>query len=254
MPLSFLFGLIGLLVGGVRGLLWGVVLGWAAGQLLRYFIAKGINSVRDQFLDVTFSVMGAVCKADGVVTRDEIRAAEDMFRRLHLSPEQREAAMAAFRRGKSPTFDLDGEVTRFARASRYRRPLMLMFLQMQVTAVAADGNVHAAEHQMLVRIARLLGLTEADVAQLESLLRAASAGPSAGPARSKLDDAYAALGLTPQATDAQVKQAYRRLMSQNHPDKLAAKGLPESMREMAEERTREISTAYALIKEARGFT
>jgi len=43
-------------------------------------------------------------------------------------------------------------------------------------------------------------------------------------------------------------------MSQNHPDKLAGKGLPESMRQMAEERTREISTAYATIKEARGFT
>ena len=43
-------------------------------------------------------------------------------------------------------------------------------------------------------------------------------------------------------------------MSQNHPDKLSGKGLPESMREMAEERTREISIAYAVIKEARGFT
>ena len=103
---------------------------------------------------------------------------------------------------------------------------------------------------MLVRIARGLGLSEADVAQLEALLRTGTGAPSPG---RKLDDAYAALGLTPTATDAQVKQAYRRLMSQNHPDKLAAKGLPESMRQVAEERTREISTAYALIKEARGF-
>jgi DnaJ like chaperone protein len=56
------------------------------------------------------------------------------------------------------------------------------------------------------------------------------------------------------ASDSQVKQAYRRLMSQNHPDKLAGKGLPESMREMAEQRTREISIAYATIKETRGFS
>src|SRR4030095_12806049 len=106
-----------------------------------------------------------------------------------------------------PDFDLDAEVTRFARASRHQRPLLLMFLQMQVAAIAADGNVHAAEHQMLVRVARLLGLGEAEVAQLEALLRTGTAAP--GPGR-KLDDAYAALGLTPQATDAQVKQAYRR--------------------------------------------
>lgn len=250
MPLTFLFGLIGLLVGGLRGLVWGVVIGYAAGRLLRYFLTKSLSVVQSQFLETTFAVMGAVCKADGVVTRDEIRATESLFERLHLGPEQRAVAMAAFARGKAPDFDLDATVTRFARASRHQRPLLLMFLQMQVAAIAADGNVHAAEHQMLVRVARLLGLSEADVAQLEALLRTGTAGPAPG---RKLDDAYAALGLTPDATDAQIKQAYRRLMSQNHPDKLAAKGLPESMREMAEEKTREISTAYALIKEARGF-
>lgn len=250
MPLTFLFGFIGLLVGGLRGLIWGAVLGYACGWVVRHFLTKTLTVVQGQFLDSTFAVMGAVCKADGVVTRDEIRATESMFERLRLSAEQRTAAMAAFTRGKSPTFDLDAEVTRFARASRHQRPLLLMFLQMQVTAIAADGNVHAAEHQMLVRIARLLGLSEADVAQLEALLRTGTAGPAPG---KKLDDAYAALGLTADATDAQVKQAYRRLMSQNHPDKLAAKGLPDSMRAMAEEKTREISVAYALIKEARGF-
>lgn len=250
MSLTFLFGLIGLLVGGLRGLVWGAVLGYAAGRLLQYFLTKGLSVVQSQFLETTFAVMGAVCKADGVVTRDEIRATESMFERLHLGPEQRAVAMAAFARGKAHDFDLDAEVTRFARASRHQRPLLLMFLQMQVAAIAADGNVHAAEHQMLVRVARLLGLSEADVAQLEALLRTGAAAPAPG---RKLDDAYAALGLTPDVTDAQIKQAYRRLMSQNHPDKLAAKGLPESMREMAEEKTREISTAYALIKEARGF-
>ena len=62
------------------------------------------------------------------------------------------------------------------------------------------------------------------------------------------------LGVTSAATDAEIKRAYRRLISQNHPDKLAGKGLPESMRELAEERTREINTAYETIKEARGFT
>src|SRR3546814_12820396 len=54
------------------------------------------------------------------------------------------------------------------------------------------------------------------------------------------------------ASDAEVKKAYRRLMSQNHPDKLAAKGLPESMREMAEQKTREITAAYELVERSRG--
>jgi DnaJ like chaperone protein len=110
---------------------------------------------------------------------------------------------------------------------------------------------------LLVRVARLLGLSETDVAQLEALLRTGARGPgfdgSARSTQSRLDDAYSALGLPASASDAEVKKTYRRLISQNHPDKLAGKGLPESMRQMAEERTREINAAYETIKNARGF-
>jgi DnaJ like chaperone protein len=250
MPLMVLFALIGLIVAGIRGLLIGAAIGYAASWVLQNVLGQKLALVQAQFLESTFAVMGAVCKADGAVSRDEIRVAESMFARLNLSSEQRQSAMAAFSRGKAPGFDLDAEVTRFARASRGHRPILVMFLQIQCAAVAADGHVHPAEHQILVRVARGLGLSEADVAQLEALLRTGSPGPSP---QHKLDDAYAALGISPSVTDAEVKQAYRRLMSQNHPDKLAGKGLPESMREMAEERSREISTAYAVIKEARGF-
>src|SRR5690606_36531606 len=135
-----------------------------------------------------------------------------------------------------------------------------LFMQMELMAVAADGRVHPSEHAMLVRVARRLGLTEHDVSQLEALLRAATQGPyggggaaGPGPVRPRLEDAYAALGATSDASETEIKRAYRRLVSQNHPDKLAAKGLPESMRAIAEERTRELNAAYDLIKEARGF-
>jgi DnaJ like chaperone protein len=175
---------------------------------------------------------------------------------LRLQDEQRRAAKAAFNRGKQPDFDLDGAVDQFARVSRRRAPLVQLFLQLQVMAVAADGRVHAAEHAMLVRIARRLGLQEHDVAQLEALLRAGGAGPSAPgttPPADRLADAYAALGIEPDASPAEIKRAYRKLISQNHPDKLAARGLPESMRAVAEERSREINAAYDLIKDARGM-
>ena len=64
-------------------------------------------------------------------------------------------------------------------------------------------------------------------------------------------DYYEVLGVGQDAGADQIKKAYRKLMSENHPDKLAGRGLPESMREMAEERTREISHAYDVIKDAR---
>ena len=88
------------------------------------------------------------------------------------------------------------------------------------------------------------------------MLRATATGPSSAGAASgvRLNDAYTALGLSADADVAQIKRAYRRLMSKNHPDKLAAKGLPDSMREVAEERAREINVAYELIKGARQFS
>src|SRR3546814_11996333 len=88
--------------------------------------------------------MGAVGKADGQVTHDEIRIAEMLFDRLHLSGVARESAKHAFNRGKSPGFDVDAEVQRFARAARGQRVLHPMFLQVQLSAVSDDGYAHQA--------------------------------------------------------------------------------------------------------------
>ena len=61
------------------------------------------------------------------------------------------------------------------------------------------------------------------------------------------------LGIDKRSSDAEVKKAYRRLMSQHHPDKLVAKGLPEEMMKVATEKTHEIRQAYEAVRAARGF-
>lgn len=253
--LSILVGaLLGAIFGGFPGALIGGVLGYFASIALQRSIIGSLQIAQSQLVDSTFSIMGALCKADGVVDRDEINAVEQMFGMLHLTDAGREQAKAAFTRGKQPDFDLDAAVDEFRRISRGRLPLLQLFLQMQVMAVAADGVVHAAEHEMLVRVARRLNLSEVDVARLEALLRAAAGGPSAAgapPTQDRLAAAYAALGVSSDASAAEIKRAYRKLISQNHPDKLAARGLPESMRAVAEERSRELNSAYDLIKDAR---
>lgn len=255
-----LFTIIGAIFGWLAGDAVGMVVGGIAGYVASQFIGRaligGLQIAQTEMIESVFSVMGALCKADNVVTRDEINTVEKMFGMLRLNDAQRDLAKAAFSEGKQTEFDLDAAVDRFKAISRGRAPLVQLFLQLQCMAIAADGQFHASEHAMLVRIAGRLGLHETDVAQLESLLRAATSGaggPSGVHASDRLADAYIALGVTPDDAPADIKRAYRKLISKNHPDKLAARGLPESMRAVAEERSREINAAYDRIKSARGF-
>jgi DnaJ like chaperone protein len=257
MSFTIIGAIIGLFSGGLVGLFLGGFIGYVAGRALQIFAIGGLRVAQTELIETTFSVMGAMCKADNVVSRDEIRMAEQAFDMLRLVGEQRDQAKAAFNEGKQSGFNLDVAVDRFAAISRRRAPLVQLFLQMQCMAIAADGQIHPAEHTMLVRIAGRLGLTERDVAQLESLLRAATGsaagGRFSGSAPDRLADAYTAIGVPADSEPAQIKKAYRRLISKNHPDKLAARGLPESMRGVAEERSRELNAAYDLIKSSRGF-
>jgi DnaJ like chaperone protein len=241
---------IGALIGWFIGRWTGLIIGFIVGTLIARLASRSlVSAVRSKFLDSTWAVMGAMSKADGQVSSEEIRVAEALFDRMGLHGADRQAAMAAFNRGKSPDFNIDMEVAAIANACRAAPPLLQMFLQVQLAALSADGVVHEAEHALLVRIARGLGLSDAEVDRLEAMLHLH--GKSAA---SKLDDAYRVLGVESSATDDQVKRAYRKLMSENHPDKLAARGLPESMRAMAEERSRDITTAYDVVKEARGMS
>ena len=68
-----------------------------------------------------------------------------------------------------------------------------------------------------------------------------------------LDDAYKALGVTKESTDAEIKRAWSKLMSQYHPDKLMGQGVSEDMIAMATEQAKEIQVAYDLIKKSRAI-
>jgi DnaJ like chaperone protein len=258
MSLIFFCAFFGLWFGGLRGLFMGVVIGYILRAAARSVLGGSLRAAHERFVEATFAVAGAISKADGVVTRGEIEVIESLFVRLSLSDEQVLAAKSAFNRGKANGFDLDAEVDGFAQLARSSSALLHSFLQVQMLAALADGEIHPAEHQMLVRVARRLGLSERDVAQLEAMLRAAArgaAGVSDGPPpKQRANEAYAVLGVEPEATDAEIKQAYRKLIRENHPDKLASKGLPEGVRALAEERARDINAAYELLKRARNFT
>ena len=122
MFLIFIGAIIGALFGSIPGAIIGGLIGYGAGIALKRSVVGGLRVVQSKLIDSTFSVMGALCKADKVVTRDEIQAVERAFDMFKLSGEQREQAKAAFTRGKQPGFDLDAAVDDFARISRGRGP------------------------------------------------------------------------------------------------------------------------------------
>ncbi len=246
-------GLVGYLIGGAAGMILGAVMGLLFRQYLRQSggFGFGMAAAQSRFMDSMFAVMGHLCKADGVVSENEIQAAENVFSQLRLSEQQRQEAIKAFQRGKADDFDLDGELAAFRRMTGGHPALLRMFLQIQIAAIAADGQVHPTEHELLMHIARGLGVPESQVEQLEALLRHGTGGQGQRSEREELENAYQVLGVSPDASDAEIKKAYHKLMNENHPDKLASKGMPESMREVAEQKTAEISNAYDRIRESR---
>ena len=268
-------GYFGFMLGGPLGALLGAAVGHGFDRGLKQMKEGVLPPTGDQeriqtaFFTATFSVMGHLAKADGRVTRTEIRFAEAVMAQMNLSGEMRKTAIRLFGEGKEAGFPLDAVLDQFRQEVGRRRNLLRMFLEIQIQSAYGDGAVSAVEEQLLLRISRRLGVPEYEFRILEKMIGAqvrfreqAAYGPGAGAGRAgyrpqragpSLDDAYAALGLSRGASDAEVKKAYRRLMSQHHPDKLVAKGLPEEMMKVAAQKTHEIKQAYEIIREARGI-
>ena len=89
MLFTFFGALIGLAAGGVQGLFIGALIGYGVGQFVARMLLGGLQVAQNRLLDSTFAIMGALCKADNVVTRDEIRVVERIFEMLRLNTEQK---------------------------------------------------------------------------------------------------------------------------------------------------------------------
>lgn len=230
----------------------------AAGDGGRGRIGGASTASRQQaFFETIFLAMGRLAKADGRVSEEEIQIARSYMHQLGLGPDDVRLAIEFFNRGKQPDYPLDQQIAKFAAICGGQRDLLRHFVEVLMQVPLLKGGMNPAERELLWRIASGLGISRVEMAQLEAILRAQhSFRPGAAHARTaqiELAEAYKALGLEPSATDKEVKTAYRRLMNQHHPDKLASKGLPESMQESAKEKTREIRAAYELIRDHRNF-
>ncbi|WP_093316917.1 co-chaperone DjlA [Thorsellia anophelis] len=216
------------------------------------------------FFTTTFQVMGHLSKAKGVITERDIEMANSIMDRFDLYDDQRRVAQEAYRFGKEPDFPLR-KVMRDLRLSLGRRfDLIKIFLEIQLQVALADGVLHEKEKDVLMVIANELGIGR----QFESILNMLLAGNQFGQnhqganyseqrgfssSTSKIKEAYTILGIAEQSDAVVIKRAYRKLMSEHHPDKLVAKGLPPEMMEMAKEKAQTIQAAYELLKNHIGF-
>lgn len=264
--------IIGKLIGALLGFLAFRWPGLLLGIFVGHYFDKGLSGLRAQqsapadlplaehpFFSTVFTIAGHLAKSDGLISAAEVAGAERLIAEFGLDAAARSEAIALFKRGAAADFQLEPQVANFLQNAWLQPSLKSVLLEYLVTFALADQQIHAAERDILQRTARYLGFDAAQFARLLDMLEAQhrfqhrdysqSAGQANAP--DALADAYRALGVTAQASDGEVKTAYRKLMSQHHPDKLIAQGVPADMIRLATEKTQEIQAAYALIEKSR---
>jgi DnaJ like chaperone protein len=257
-----LFKLIGFIAGYYFFGFFGALIGLFIGSMMdrtRVYGTGGMNPLQNAlrqavFLETVFISMGKLAKADGHVSQHDIDHVEQFMQKLNMTAQHREQAIRLFKRGADPAFDILPTYRRFISVCGHTRNLKEVLLAYLIVMALADGHFHPAEEALLTGIAGHLGYGPAEFKQMiEMVLNQTRFAGGQASAAAALDDAYKALGVTKDSSDAEIKRAYRKLMSQYHPDKLMGQGVPEDMIAMATEQAKEIQLAHDLIKKSRNI-
>jgi DnaJ like chaperone protein len=255
-------GLIGFSALGPLGLMIGLYVGHQFDKGLgglRPMSAQQQAEVRESYFQTVFGLLGHLAKADGRISAAEIALAEALMSKMGLSSSHRKQAIELFKSGSKNNFSVDDTMHAFMSICGRHTNLKRSLLNDLISLAIADGELHQAEEELLRTIAGRLGFSAALFNQFIAMIKAQSQFKDSGTgggyqsqtSASQLSAAYTALGVEASNSDTQIKRAYRKLISENHPDKLIGQGMPEDMVQLATERTQEIQTAYDLIVESR---
>ncbi len=257
-------GLIGFLSFGIIGAIAGAYIGHLFDQSLAKFrhseSPEQLQAIKDTFFSTTFTLIGYLAKADGRVSEEEIDQTQQLMDKMGLTADHKREAIALFKVGAAPDFDPQETLKQFRETCGHRVQLTQMLIVYLVNTALADGEFDAKEESALRNIANGLNFSHRAFEHLLRMIRAQGAfgggnyqyqsgSPQSNP--NELANAYTALGVSETDSDAQIKKAYRKLMSEYHPDKLMGQGVPEDMIKVATERSQEVQTAYDLIKKSR---
>ena len=258
------FAIAGLLLGhGFIGMGVGAILGFVLDNL-RYSQRRASIPEAGGYIGPLFALLGAIAKSDGRVSEAEIATAERIMARMGLSGDARQQAIQAFNRGKQPEFDVTGPINALRQWVGLRRDHAFPLLDVVIETVLADGSPAPEKMAILRQLAFALRISDMELMALLAMKgyvwqgaagargRGYGGGGYVPPQRNTQGpDPYAVLGVTRETDERAVKRAYRKLISEHHPDRLG--DLPEEMRKRAESRASEINAAYERIKAERGF-
>jgi len=259
---------VGTIAGIATGRPWMALVGLVLGhQFDRGFAARfdklgrdaskaRLGALSERYVETLFRTMGHLAKSDGRVSEDEIRAARIVMHRLGLGPAQVRNAIHDFEAGKAPGFPLKSAL-RQLRAEGARKPEeRALFVRLLMEVALSKSSLHYRERALFWTICGELDIGRVEFAQLEAMLRAQKGfrGSPAGDADARrVDAAYATLGVDRSSSNDDIKKAYRRLMNRNHPDKLAGGNPDPAVIAAAERRTREVRSAYEMLKARRSI-
>lgn len=234
--------------------------GWLTG------LARGGG--KDGYIEPLFALMGALAKSDGRVSESEVATAEKLMTRLELDALWRRRAIDAFNKGKAPGFELSQTLVDLRTWCTPRRSSVMPFLDMLCDVALADGPLTNDKLGTLKRVAFALRVSEIQLVALLAMKGFAWSGgartgdwANAGaysqaggyrPApQARGPDPYAILGVSRDDDARTIKRAYRKLISEYHPDRMG--NMPEDLRRRAEARASEINAAWERIQSERGF-
>lgn len=235
----------GFAVGGPLGALIGGLAGHAV-DVMRTQTAEqaGSQPQVDGTKSIAFTmgviVLGAkMAKADGRVTPDEVAAFKEVFR---VPPDEMKNVGRIFNRARKDSAGFEPYARQLGGMFRENPAVLEELLDGLFHIARADGRISAEEVKYLAAVSREFGLSETTW----NRIREANMGPDQG-------DPYTILGIKHEASDEDVKTAYRQLVRENHPDRLVAQGLPSEFVELANEKLATINQAYEKIRKARGL-
>lgn len=240
-------GIAGFAMGGPAGAMFGATLGHAAdtGSLPNFGPARlaGMAGSKDQVFAIGVVVLSAkLAKCDGAVNRAEIDAFKQHFR---VPDEAARDVGRLFDQARDSPDGFEPYADQLGASFTDNRGMLEDVLVALFAIARADGPVGKAEGEFLARTARGFGIDE----------RAWDRARGAAPQRVVSDepDPYEVIGLTPGASDEEIRATWKQLMRENHPDSLAARGVPQEFIARASEKVARINAAWDRIKRERGL-